>query len=523
MAALAADAGDVDRDVLSYRAERLLMHARVLATIPAGRRSLIDDRRKREPATRVFSVGIGGVDLGMNVALARAARRGGRLGLSANEPQAAAKEAAQSSAGTPPGAPPSDPPGLVAIEWPDHGLGPVAERAVVTIPGSTGTIVSRRRPGSVVRQGSFKAEGAQPAPWVEVVSAMDGPEARSRRCITDPAGGAASFERLEDGRFLAYQFVRAGDTLRATPSVPTLPGEAYAVARAAAVAGAVPGDLLLMDLPEAQGGSVADGRGEAPAISVRLRAPGGSERVASVPRSLLQRLVRGREIDLTPERPLQAFTPAAEILGSSRELMVLELPDQTRAPWAGPIAVRPGEEDPARLAAALTRWWSADPAPTARAVVGVDAVDSPVRWAQAPLLDGTLSLVAPESGFPAETNAVRAELAGLPGATTGGRVLLVVSDEAPGVLGRRLRALASDPGSSGKVLAVVSLGGTVRADLPASLLGERKIAALGLYQPGGVGVRKSLAAVAAWAKDAVSEGYKGKRVEDPPGPFNWFY
>src|SRR5262249_34848801 len=39
MDALPADAGDAQRDVMSYRAERLLMHARVLGTIPAERRT----------------------------------------------------------------------------------------------------------------------------------------------------------------------------------------------------------------------------------------------------------------------------------------------------------------------------------------------------------------------------------------------------------------------------------------------------------------------------------------------------
>jgi hypothetical protein len=155
-------------------------------------------------------------------------------------------------------------------------------------------------------------------------------------------------------------------------------------------------------------------------------------------------------------------------------------------------------------------------------VVGADPVASPARWASAPLLDGTLAVVAQENAFPAQAEALRAGLLGLPGGT-GARIVVIVSAEAPGVLGRRLRALAADPAYAGRILAVASLGGPLRADFPASLLGEGRLAALGLYDVGPVGLSKSIAEIARFARAAASDASKGRRVEDLPGPFTWFY
>jgi hypothetical protein len=257
-------------------------------------------------------------------------------------------------------------------------------------------------------------------------------------------------------------------------------------------------------------------------VSVRLRVADGREKVASVPRSIVQRLVRGRAIDLTPDRPLPAFTPATDVLGATSALMVFQSDDETRAPWSGPIVPRPGEEDGARLAAALSSWWSADPGSTARAVVGTDKAASPGRWERAPRLNGKLSVTAPESAFPGQSQALRTGLQGFSDAP-GSPLVVVVSAESPGVLGRRLRAIASDPSSAGVTLAVASLGGPLRADLPAALLGEGRLAGLGVYDAGPVGLSKSIEEIARFAKAATGDTSKGRRVEELPGPFTWFY
>jgi hypothetical protein len=280
---------------------------------------------------------------------------------------------------------------------------------------------------------------------------------------------------------------------------------------------------MLMDLPPASGERVADDRTETPTVAVRLRNAAGRERTAAIPRALLQRLLRGRELDLSPEKPLQAFTPATDVLGSSPALMVLQSQDESRPPWSGPIPARSGEEDAARLATALTRWWLADQTATARAVVGVDALASPVRWAKAPPLDGPVAVIAEGGALPGQSLAMAAGLQGFPSSPASARVVMVVSGESPGVLGRRLRVLATDNELAGKTLIAVCLGGPLRADLPASLLGEGKIAAFGLYDAGAVGFRGAIAEAAAWATLAGGGAAKGKRAEDLPGPFTWFY
>ncbi len=525
MSALAADAGVSEEDLLSYRAERLMMHARVLATIPANLRLSVEERRKREPSTRVFSVGIGGVDLGMSAVLARAKFRSSRLGLGAGERIATATPTARpaSSAAVEPGATVVvDSPLLPAGEWPDHGLGPVDLRSVTVLPDGKGTILARRRPGSLVRKGTYKQKGGAPVTWDEVLLSMEGPEARARRRIADPTGKAPVFERVEEERFFSYRFDRNGNNLRATVAVASPDAQAFGVPSPPQTPSVTPPALIVMDLLPPVEGAAPGARFETPTVRVRLRGAGGRERVAPLPRGVLQRLVRGREVDLTPDRPLPAFTPAAEMLGTSRGLMVFQSTEETRAPWSGPTAPRPGEEDAARLAAALTQWWSADLSPSAQAVCGTDPVSSPGRWDRAPRLDGTLAVLAPESAFPAQAASLRSGLQGLPDGT-GASLVVIVSAESPGVLGRRLRALAIDPAFAGKTLAVASLGGPLRADLPASLLAEGRLAALGVYDAGPVGFQRSIDEIVRFARSAGSEESKGRRVEELAGPFTWFY
>lgn len=525
MAALPAQAGVYDEDLLSFRAERLMMHGRVLATIPVERRLAIEERRNREPATRVFSVGIGGVDLGMNSVLARAKFRSSRLGLGTGDRVATGKAAAPSRPTTPvvadAGAAVADSPLLPASEWPEHGLGPVDQRSVTTTPDGKGTIAFRRRPGALVRKGTFKPEGGTVVAWDEVLLAMEGPEVRSRRRIAGQNGKAPHFERVEEERFLSYRFERSGSDLKATLTPASQQIEAFRLTSPQSTSAAPPG-LIVMDLPPSTQNAAGGARFEAPAVGIRLRAPAGREREAPLPRSVLQRLVRGREIDFSPDRPLPAFTPAAEVLGASRALMVIQSEDESRAPWSGPKAPRPGEEDAARLAYALTQWWIADPSSTARAVCGTDPAASPARWDRAPRLDGLLAVKAPESAFPAQAAALRAGLAGLPD-DPGASTVILVSAESPGVLGRRLRALSVDPKFAGKTLAVVSLGGPLRADLPASLLAEGGLAGLGVYDAGPIGLRKSIDEVVRFARSAAGEAATGRRVEELTGPFTWFY
>jgi hypothetical protein len=74
----------------------------------------------------------------------------------------------------------------------------------------------------------------------------------------------------------------------------------------------------------------------------------------------------------------------------------------------------------------------------------------------------------------------------------------------------------------GKLLAVYSLAGPVRLDLPASLLAEGNLAGVGVAEasPGGVaGIARELADFAG----ALDEARGGVGVERLPNPFVWFY
>jgi hypothetical protein len=340
-----ADAATLD--LLSFRAERLLMHSRVLATLTPTERSAVDARRTAQPSTRVFSIGIGGVDLGTGAILARAQGRGSRLGLSSTSGRATdvatGRGAAEASASAVAAAPAPDPPELPVTEWPDHGLGPVSERLTSSVAEGRGTIVGRRLPGASVRKGTWRVADGKTVAWEEFVLCLEGPEARSRRRIPDPEGAPACYERLEDGRFLAYRFERDGATLRAVVAVGRLPEAAFGVVpEEPGRATTIPAGLAVMNLIPAAGSGLTGEREETAAVTVRVRDTDGRERSAAIPRPLLQRLVLGREVDMTPGRALAAFTPAPQLLGTSRVLMLMQPEGETRAPWAGPIPPVPG-------------------------------------------------------------------------------------------------------------------------------------------------------------------------------------
>src|SRR5580765_3375009 len=96
MDALGPEADPVTLDLDSFRAERLLMHARILASLSPAEAKSVAARRSSDPDARIFSIGIGGVDLGTNAILARAIGRSSKMALGA------AAEAPSSSRPSPP-------------------------------------------------------------------------------------------------------------------------------------------------------------------------------------------------------------------------------------------------------------------------------------------------------------------------------------------------------------------------------------------------------------------------------------
>jgi hypothetical protein len=104
----------------------------------------------------------------------------------------------------------------------------------------------------------------------------------------------------------------------------------------------------------------------------------------------------------------------------------------------------------------------------------------------------------------------------------GENLVIVVSAELPGSFARRLRAIAAAPELSGKLLAGWSLAGPVRDDLPAWILEESAVAAVGIASGSVVGRRTAPERLAAVAAELKARG-KSDRIESVPGPFLWIF
>jgi len=212
--------------------------------------------------------------------------------------------------------------------------------------------------------------------------------------------------------------------------------------------------------------------------------------------------------------------------------MVLGRENMKRRPWEAETPTLAGEQDPLRIAAAINAWWDAAdalPAPGG-AVVGIDWVSSPKRWADAPAPGANALLVLPPDGFPQGVSVVAARLAR---AWTSGRVsaqadpsdetyVIVVSAEAPGLFAARLRAIAGQPAMKGKLLAGWSLAGPVRDDLAPWILESTAVAGVGIAEGSVVSRRGAAERLRAIARALETRG-AASRVESIPGPFLWHF
>lgn len=492
-------------DALSHRAERLRMHLTVLATLDAAETRRVTSRQQAGESLRIFSVAIGGLDLGMGQALDRA---GGQSLSIAGGSGAADSPAVPLAAGEAREAWRTDSPLIVPAVVPDHGLGAKA--------------------GPVHRTSTGK-QPAEQLDWTWWLAGAESPDVISRKVFRGADGVPVLFERLEGPRGLRYRLDSSGSGWKAAlvqqAAVPTPPADPE---------GLPPGLATLAVGPPAAGAAAP---GVSPAIGVRLVASvDGSPRNldADFPRALLQRLVVGRAADPTPDKALPALGTLPPSLGSVEALMTLLGSAQRDAPWDRLPAAVAGEEDPVRLARALDAWWSTDPAGRrpVRAVVGTDPASSPRRWAAAPRVaqQGAL-LLLPEGAFPGATAGLRARLAAAwPAALVVSAVpagseaslIVLVSGEAPGVFAARLAGLAASPALSGKLLAAWCLSGEVRRDLPARLLATTPLAGLGLAEASVIDLRSAAEDLGALGR-SLAEQRAAARVETLRGPFLWYF
>jgi hypothetical protein len=270
-------------------------------------------------------------------------------------------------------------------------------------------------------------------------------------------------------------------------------------------------------------------------LGLRLIGPeneGAKRLEAGYPRSSLQRLVLGPGVGLQPSKPLSGLDPLPPQLGGVKSLAVALEPAQTAPPWDGASAVVAGEENPARVARALNIWWAdSNFDPPEAAVVWTDAAGSAARWSGAPSPGRSALLFLPEDGFPGRLAEVRRELqeswesgdvvGALPSRIDSDLVVLITG-EAPGQLGARLRELAGSPAMEGKLLALWSLSGPVRQDLPASLLADGRLAGFGLAESTVISGREVIASVGD-LDSAIAAAPPGSRIERLSTQLLWYF
>jgi hypothetical protein len=141
-------------------------------------------------------------------------------------------------------------------------------------------------------------------------------------------------------------------------------------------------------------------------------------------------------------------------------------------------------------------------------------------------------LLLPEDGFPGASRELKdaiaaawgkGEIASAVPSGAGPTIVVLASAEDPALFGARLRSLARDPSMKGKLLAVWPLGGPVRGDLPASLLAEGNLAALGIAEYSPLGIGRVAGGIKAYAAALAAPGAHSRRPEDLAGPFVWYY
>jgi hypothetical protein len=397
---------------------------------------------------------------------------------------------------------------------PDHGLGEEA-----------GTRAVARRFGQH-RIETGPAGGPAASRWVLTVYGADGPEVRSRRQWVDGEDRVVRYERLERQRLLRYVFEPSPRRLAARRSEPV--GEA--AARSDPTGGELPPGLVLLHVP-----SPGDGPLESPGIVVRLESRGAGPTTrtleAEFPRALLQRLVRGREVDPTPGQPLPGLAPLPEALGPVSSVMLLPDAERWRAPWEVELPLLAGEEDPLRLARALNAWWAPSEEASRGVVVGVDRARSLERWATAPRPGEQALLLLPRGGFVGPMSSWRTALAEawdpdriveeLPDDSRAALIVLV-SAEPPALFAARLRELAREERMRGRLLAAWCLAGPVREDLARSLIDEGQLAGLGLAPDSLVARRRTAETIEALGR-AVAAAAGERRVEQLSGAFLWHF
>lgn len=459
-----------DLDAAAYRAERLMMHQLVLHTLPAERRDAVAERFRSGERLRVFSVGIGGLDLGMGQALSRATGR--RLGVGRDASDASPRPV------------------------PGGGAGAVRETWRVDPPGI-----------EVASLPAFPAR-ERDKDWHRLVHDPHGREPRARLARVD-RGRMTRVERLEGQRSLAYRFATGPEGLVAQLD----PVEDRAEEAPSTGTGPLPSGAAILVVSDA--GSTP-GR-----VELRIAVPAdGDRRVLETPypRDQLRRLVLGREVDKTPGQPLPGFAPLPPALGDIETLLLPLSSGAAAPPWIAPPRARSGDLSAPVLARALSRWWGADGRPPRRAAVAVDG-GSEAAWARAPRPDARALLVVPERLAADVRGRGGRVVTDLPSGSLPDLVMLV-DDRPLAVCAEQAARLSGSSRMKGKLLALWCLDGTLRPDQPPAWLRAGGLAGLGIAESTLV-TRRELAARLSALADALAPG--GRRVEGLAPWLLWYF
>jgi len=520
---------DSSLDLLAYRAERLRMHRLVLSTLDRIRAEGLRGRQQAGEQLRIFSVGIGGLDLAMDQVLARASGQSLQVGFGALAASrvGAARPQLVGAARTTRDAPPEmraewreDPPRLPEVTLPEHGRG----------PGAGGETFSVRFGDHYLERGFDETVDSDGKPgrrsWVLTVMGVHDPEVRSRKLYLGESGRLTTVERVERSRFLRYGYDRDGGLLKAKilGGVVVPPGAGSTEVAAPPLDGVV----RLWVVPTDAGNTATE----------RLRlefVQGGVPRQleADFPRSVLQRLIMGRSVDVAPTQPLP-LAPLPPSLGSVDVVMFQLGPTDRARPWQSSALPEPGEEDPVRLARALNLWSRQGPPDQAAppAVVGIDPRSSAERWHAAPRAARTAMLLLPSDGFAGRSGDSREAMANAWSAgpvvdvlpeTFEAALVVLVSDEPPALCSSRIQGLADNPAMGGKLLAAWCLAGEMRPDVPAVVMTSAGLSGLGLASSTLVDRRHTVDVLAAFGRALASPLHADSRIEQLEGPFLWFF
>lgn len=519
---------DEQLDALTYQAERQRMHDFVLKTLAPEPRNALVQRQKSGETLRVFSVGIGGLDLGMKKVLARAGGRQLKLPWGTDGAMTQARGAgARSSAGTRPGrqgwvrrpASPRDewrhdPAGLARTMIPEHGF----SSSQATRAEARGPYEASRQLGDQLLNMAGDRDGG----WAQVVLGLDSPDLRSRRVSFDTQGDVTEIERIEGA------WRRRFRPLRSAASVVMEPVEL-------APAGDDPGGNP--KLPEGLGllrfaplTSANDRPGGS--LGLALRVGTRPESLTAIPALVLDRLLLGHAADGGRATALPGIREIPSKLSGVRHLMILDRSGAINPPWeASAHAIDPLREARS-IAHALDAWWdgSQERLPRIAVVVGTNPQDSPSRWADAATPLKSAFLLLPEEGDDDTQSGIIGALRNARGSIESGsklpkkapRLVILASTQAPGRVAHVARALSKDSRMKGKFLAIWSLSGHLRPDLPGSLLETGILAGVGLASREPL-EHAELPGVFVALRESLERGDPLRHPEDLDGPFTWFY